>query len=144
MNQTRTKSFSWILIICLGIIACKKTSLFTEIDARFKKLDDVFVEEFKNEKRVIENNTEQNLNAGEAKTGRYGTLLVLDVWEFPQADDSKRNYEALVEEEKRNTPREYDQTKANEYRYQFVRGSGVAGEIFTIKKLLFRVLGENK
>ncbi|MBV6494460.1 MAG: hypothetical protein LDLANPLL_02493 [Turneriella sp.] len=137
------KIYLTIFVIAF-LVSCKKSSVFTEINASFKSLDDVFVEEFKNEKRNVEKNTEANFGAHEAKTGRYGTLVVLDVWEFASESESKQHYEALTNEEKNNTPREYDQTKSNEYRYQFIRGSGVAGEIFTIKKLLFRILGENK
>jgi hypothetical protein len=45
--------------------------------------------------------------------------------------------------EKQNNPREFDQTRASELRYKVVRATGIAGEIFTVKKVLFRILGEN-
>ena len=78
------------------------------------------------------------------QSGRYGTSLSLDVWEFASETDSRQAYETLVAAEKANRPREYDQTKSGEYRYMCVRATGVTGEIFTVKKLLFRILAENK
>jgi hypothetical protein len=126
------------------VLSCKKSSLFTEIDANFKSLDDVFIAEFKNNIKHVEKNSELSLDAKEAMTGRFGTLLSLDVWEFGGDAESKQAYETLVGVEKQNTPREYDQTRAAEHRYIFIRSTGIAGEIFTVKKLLFRILAENK
>lgn len=126
------------------LVSCKKSSLFTEIDASFKSLDDVFIAEFKNQPKQVEKNTELTLDAKEAKTGHFGTLLSLDVWEFASDAEAKQAYETLVGAERQNTPREYDQTRAGEYRYTFVRQAGVAGEVFTAKKILFRILAENK
>ena len=135
---------SWILI-CLLFVSCgKKSALFTEIDANFKSLDDVFIAEFKNQPKQVEKNSDLALDAKEAMTGRFGTLLSLDVWEFGDEGQSKSAYETLVGVEKQNTPREYDQTRAGEYRYTFVRGTGIAGEVFTVKKILFRILADNK
>jgi hypothetical protein len=126
------------------LFSCKKSSIFTEIDANFKSLDDVFITEFKNQQKQVEKNSELTLDAKEAKTGHFGTLLSLDVWEFGAESDAKQAYETLVGTEKQNTPREYDQTRSGEYRYTFVRQTGVAGEVFTAKKILFRILAENK
>lgn len=133
-----------LLISLLLLASCKKSSIFTEIDANFKSLDDVFVDEFKNQPKFVEKNTELSLDADTAKTGRFGTLLTLDVWEFSSEADAKKSYETLAAVEKQNNPREYDQTRTQEYRYRFVRAVGVAGEIFTVKKILFRFLAENK
>lgn len=133
----------WLAFLLLGA-ACKRSSLFTEIDASFKSLEDVFVAEFRNEPRHVEKNSELSLDAVEALTGRYGTLLTLDVWEFKNENDCKTAYGTLTGIEKQNQPREYSQTRAAENRYQFVRQLGVAGEIFTIKKILFRILATNK
>ncbi len=133
-----------ILMAALSLVSCKKSSLFTEIDASFKSLDDVFITEFKNQQKQVEKNTELTLDAKEAKTGHFGTLLSLDVWEFGADADAKQAYETLIAAEKQNTPREYDQTRSGEYRYTFVRQTGVAGEVFTAKKILFRILAENK
>lgn len=132
------------LVIPFALGQCKKSSLFTEIDANFKSLDDVFIAEFKNQPRQVEKNAELSLDAKEALTGHFGTLLSLDVWEFASETDAKQAYEALTGIEKQNAPREYDQTRAKEYRYTFVRATGVAGEIFTVKKVLFRFVGESK
>lgn len=133
-----------LLVFFVVTAACKRTSLFTEIDASFKSLDDVFIPEFRNESRHVEKNSELTLDAAEALTGRYGTLLTLDVWEFASESDCKAAYETLTGIEKQNGPREYSQTRAAENRYQFVRQLGVAGEIFTIKKVLFRILATDK
>lgn len=133
-----------ILLLSLLILNCKKSYIFTEIDAGFKSLDDVFVAEFKGQPKLVGKNEELPLNAATAMTGRYGTTLALDVWEFGSENDSRQAYETLVAAEKANSPREYDQTKSGEYRYMCVRASGVTGEIFTVKKLLFRILAENK
>jgi len=133
-----------ILAALLLICACKKSSIFTEIDASFKSLDDVFVEEFKSSKKQIEKNTELTLDADTAKTGRYDTKLTLDVWEFNSDDDAKKSYETLAAIEKQNQPKSYDQTKSGEYRLRYTRQTGVAGEIFTVKKILFRFLAEDQ
>ena len=133
-----------ILFLIVSIFNCKKSYIFTEIDAGFKSLDDVFVAEFKGQPKAVGKNEELPLNATTAMTGRYGTTLSLDVWEFGSENDSRQAYETLVAAEKANSPREYDQTKSGEYRYMCVRASGVTGEIFTVKKLLFRILAENK
>ncbi|MBX3721455.1 MAG: hypothetical protein KF713_06410 [Turneriella sp.] len=138
----RAKYF--VLLLILNLIYCKKSSIFTEIDASFKSLDDVFIAEFKNQPKQVEKNTELTLEAKEAKTGHFGTLLSIDVWEFADDAQAKQGYETLAGAERQNAPREYDQTKAGEYRYTFVRSTGIAGEIFTAKKILFRILGENK
>lgn len=132
------------LTFSLTLTNCKKSSLFTEIDANFKSLDDVFITEFKNQPKQVEKNSELSLDAKEALTGHFGTLLSLDVWEFGSEADAKQAYESLMGIEKQNGPREYDQTRAKEYRYTYVRATGVAGEIFTVKKVLFRFIGENK
>ncbi|MBS0619643.1 MAG: hypothetical protein JSR44_15770 [Spirochaetes bacterium] len=137
----------WIVFCALILTAlthCKRSTIFTEIDASFRVLDDVFVSEFKGQPRTIEKNTTLDLSAKEAKTGRFGTLLTLDVWEFGDAAEAKQGYETLVATEKQNVPREFDQVRSNEFRYSFVRVSQIAGEIFTVKKVLFRILGENK
>lgn len=133
-----------ILFLALTILNCKKSYIFTEIDAGFKSLDDVFVAEFKGQPKFVGKNEDLPLNAQAAMTGRYGTALSLDVWEFGSENESRAAYETLVAGEKANSPREYDQTKSGEYRYMCVRASGVTGEIFTVKKLLFRILAENK
>lgn len=133
-----------ILLLSLLILNCKKSYIFTEIDAGFKSLDDVFVAEFRGQPKLVARNDELPLNAATAMTGRYGTSLSLDVWEFASETDSRQAYETLVAAEKANSPREYDQTKSGEYRYMCVRATGVTGEIFTVKKLLFRILAENK
>lgn len=133
-----------IILLLITLVACKKSYIFTEIDAGFKNLDDVFVTEFKGQPKQTGKNEEQSLGAATALTGRYGTILTLDVWEFGSDTESRQAYETLVQQEKQNNPREYDQTKSGEYRYMCVRASGVTGEIFTVKKLLFRILGENK
>ena len=133
-----------ILLLSLLILNCKKSYIFTEIDAGFKSLDDVFVAEFRGQPKLVAKNEELPLNASTAMTGRYGTSLSLDVWEFASETDSRQAYETLVAAEKTNSPREYDQTKSGEYRYMCVRATGVTGEIFTVKKLLFRILAENK
>lgn len=138
------KRISVALALALALAMCKKSSLFTEIDANFKSLDDVFITEFKNQPKQVEKNSELSLDAKEALTGHFGTLLSLDVWEFASEADARQAYEALVSIEKQNTPREYDQTRAKEYRYTYVRATGVAGEIFTVKKVLFRFIGESK
>ena len=132
--------------ICFALLAssCKPSSVFTEIDASFKSLEDVFVAEFRNENRQVEKNTELALDAAEALTGRYGTTLTLDVWEFKSEADCRTAYDTLTALEKQNQPREYNQTRANESRYQFTRQTGIAGEIFTIKKVLFRILATDK
>lgn len=130
--------------LAFSFAACKKSSIFTEIDASFKSLEDVFIAEFHNESRQLEKNTELSLEAKEALTGRFGTTLTLDLWEFGSDADSKQAYETLTALEKQNGPREYDQTRAAENRYFFVRQTGIAGEIFTIKKVLFRVLAVDK
>ncbi len=70
-------------------------------------------------------------------------VLTLDVWEFNSDSDAKAAYETLTAVEKQNSPREFDQTRANELRYKVIRATGIAGEIFTVKKVLFRILGEN-
>lgn len=133
-----------ILFFSLAILNCKKSYIFTEIDAGFKSLDDVFVAEFKGQPKLVGKNEELPMNAATAMTGRYGTTLSLDVWEFGSENDSRQAYETLVNAEKANAPREYDQTKSGEYRYMCVRTSGVTGEIFTVKKLLFRILADSK
>lgn len=133
-----------ILITFVTLISCKKSSIFTEIDASFKSLDDVFIAEFKNQPKQVEKNSELTLDAKEAKTGHFGTLLSLDVWEFGDDAAAKQAYETIMGAEKQNAPREYDQTRSSEYRYTFVRQTGVAGEVFTVKKILFRILAENK
>ncbi|MFO1472826.1 MAG: hypothetical protein U1F27_17550 [Turneriella sp.] len=133
-----------ILFLALTILNCKKSYIFTEIDAGFKSLDDVFVAEFKGQPKFVGKNEDLPLNAQAAMTGRYGTALSLDVWEFGSENESRAAYETLVAGEKANSPREYDQTKSGEYRYMCLRASGVTGEIFTVKKLLFRILAENK
>ena len=135
-----------ILVIALALtfFQCKKSYIFTEIDAGFKSLDDVFVAEFKGQAKLVGKNDELPLNAATAMTGRYGTVLALDVWEFGSENESRQAYETLVAAEKANAPREYDQTKSGEYRYMCVRATGVTGEIFTVKKLLFRILADNK
>ncbi|GAB4442542.1 MAG: hypothetical protein OHK0011_24960 [Turneriella sp.] len=135
-----------VAIICmaLSVSVCKPSSVFTEIDASFKSLEDVFVAEFRNENRQVEKNTDLSLEASEALTGRYGTTLTLDVWEFRSETDCRAAYDTLTALEKQNQPREYNQTRAAENRYQFVRQTGIAGEIFTIKKVLFRVLATDK
>lgn len=138
------RKFGISLLSLSLLVACKKTSLFTEIDASFKSLDEVYIDEFKNEHKQVEKNSERPLDAKEALTGRYGTQLTLDIWEFGSDEDCKKAYEGLVQTERNDSPREYDQTRSKEYRYTFTRGSGVAGEIFTVKKLLLRFLGENK
>lgn len=136
-----------LLYVLLALTAvcgsCKRSSIFTEIDANFKSLDDVFIAEFRNEQKLVEKNTELDLAAETALTGRYGTLLTLDVWEFNSDSDAKAAYETLTAVEKQNGPREFDQTRANELRYKVIRATGIAGEIFTVKKVLFRILGEN-
>ncbi len=133
-----------LISISLIAVECKRSSIFTEIDASFKSLEDVFIAEFRNETRQVEKNTELALEATEALTGRYGTTLTLDVWEFSSEADCGRAYEALTAIEKQNQPREYNQTRATESRYQFTRQTGIAGEIFTIKKVLFRLLATDK
>jgi hypothetical protein len=133
-----------LLLMVFLAVSCKRSSIFTEIDANFKSLDDVFVAEFKNQPKQIEKNRDLTLEAREALTGRYGTLLSLDVWEFGSEEETKQGYDVLVDAEKQNAPREYDQTKGKESRYTYVRAVGIAGEIFTVKKVLFRILGENK
>jgi hypothetical protein len=133
-----------LILTALLLLSCKRSSIFTEIDASFKSLEDVFVAEFRNENRQVEKNSELTLDATEALTGRYGTTLTLDVWEFKSEADCHTAYETLTAVEKQNQPREYDQTRAAESRYQFVRQTGVAGEIFTIKKVLFRILATDK
>jgi len=124
-------------------VSCKRSSIFTEIDANFKSLDDVYITEFRNEQKFVEKNTELDLGAEAAMTGRYGTILTLDVWEFKSDNEAKQAYETLTALEKQNGPREFDQTRAAEFRYKVVRATGIAGEIFTVKKVLFRVLGES-
>lgn len=133
-------------LLCLVVLAgaCKPSSVFTEIDASFKSLEDVFVAEFRNEGRHVEKNSELSLDAAEALTGRYGTTLTLDVWEFRSEADCRAAYDTLTALEKQNQPREYNQTRAAEFRYQFVRQTGIAGEVFTIKKVLFRILATDK
>jgi hypothetical protein len=133
-----------LILTALLLLSCKRSSIFTEIDASFKSLEDVFVAEFRNENRQVEKNTDLSLEASEALTGRYGTTLTLDVWEFKSEADCRAAYETLTALEKQNQPREYDQTRAAESRYQFVRQTGVAGEVFTIKKVLFRILATDK
>jgi hypothetical protein len=133
-----------LILTALLLLSCKRSSIFTEIDASFKSLEDVFVAEFRNENRQVEKNTDLSLEASEALTGRYGTTLTLDVWEFKSEADCRAAYETLTALEKQNEPREYDQTRAAESRYQFVRQTGVAGEVFTIKKVLFRILATDK
>lgn len=136
-----------IAILLTAVLAgshCKKSYIFTEIDAGFKSLDDVFVTEFQGHAKQVAKNEETPLGAATAMTGRYGTALNLEVWEFANDDESRKAYETLVSAEKQNSPREYDQTKSGEYRFMCVRQTGVTGEIFTVKKLLFRILGENK
>ena len=97
-----------ILLLSLLILNCKKSYIFTEIDAGFKSLDDVFVAEFKGQPKLVAKNEELPLNASTAMTGRYGTSLSLDVWEFASETDSRQAYETLVAAEKTNSPREYD------------------------------------
>lgn len=135
-----------IALFFLGLLvfSCKKSAIFTEIDASFKSLDDVYIAEFKNETRQVEKNTELALDAKEALTGRFGTRLTLDIWEFSSEDQARQAYEMLTGTEKQNSPREYDQTKGKEYRYAYVRQTGVAGEIFTVKKILMRFLADSK
>lgn len=135
-----------MLILCLAltIVSCKKSYIFTEIDAGFKSLDDVFVSEFKGVQKQVAKNEELPLGAQTAMTGRFDTLLSLDVWEFANDTESRQAYESLVNNEKQNSPREYDQTKSGEFRYMCVRATGVTAEIFTVKKLLFRILADNK
>lgn len=134
----------FITLILSNLAFCRKSSLFTEIDANFKSLDDVFIAEFKNQAKQVEKNSELTLDAKEAITGRFGTLLTLDVWEFSSEDVAKQAYETLTALEKQSSPREYDQTRGKEYRYSYVRSTGVAGEIFTVKKIAFRILAEGK
>ncbi len=131
------------LFACANLISCKRSSIFTEIDANFKSLDDVFIEEFRNQTKFVEKNTELELGSEAALTGRYGTLLTIDVWEFKSESDCQQAYATLTALEKQNNPREFDQTRATELRYKVVRATGIAGEIFTVKKVLFRLLGEN-
>jgi len=131
-------------LLFTALMGCKKSTIFTEIDASFRDLDDVFVSEFKGQPRAIEKNTALDLGAKEAKTGRFGTLLTLDVWEFGDTATARHGYEVLVATEKQNAPREFDQVRSSEFRYSFVRETQIAGEIFTVKKILFRILGENK
>lgn len=133
-----------LLLFLIATLHCKRTSIFTEIDASFKSLEDVFIAEFRNEPRQVEKNTDLTLDAAEALTGRFGTALTLDVWEFKDDADCRAAYETLTGIEKQNQPREYDQTRSKEFRYRFVRQTGVAGEIFTIRKVLFRVLATDK
>lgn len=132
-----------LVLLAAAVVSCKRSSIFTEIDANFKSLDDVFIAEFRNEQKLVEKNTELDLAAETALTGRYGTLLTLDVWEFNSDSDAKAAYETLTAVEKQNAPREFDQTRANELRYKVVRATGIAGEIFTVKKVVFRILAEN-
>lgn len=132
------------LLTVLSLAHCKRTSLFTEIDASFKSLDDVFVDEFHDQKKSVEKNRDLSLDAEEALTGRFGTLLSLDVWEFKNDADCKQAYLTLVDIEKQNGPREYDQVQSSESRYTFTRQMGIAGEIFTLKKILFRILATDK
>jgi hypothetical protein len=138
------KSVVTIIGFALLLIHCKPTSVLTEIDASFQSLHDVFVAEFQNESRQVEKNSELTLDAKEALTGRYGTTLTLDAWEFRSEADCRTGYEMLTALEKQQQPREYSQTRASEYRYQFIRQTGIAGEIFTIKKALFRILATDK
>ena len=123
---------------------CRKTSLFTEIDANFKNLKDVYVQEFQGHPHSITQNSELDLDAKEALTGHYGTVLSLDVWEFASEEESKKAYETLYAVEKEKNPREYSQTREKEYRFQYVRETGVTGELFTVKKILFRFLAEDR
>lgn len=138
------RRFFGIICISLSAAVCRPSSVFTEIDAGFKVLDDVFIAEFRNENRQVEKNAELSLDASEALTGRYGTTLTLDVWEFKSEADCRTAYDTLTAIEKQNQPREYSQTRAAEYRYQFVRQTGITGEIFTIKKILFRILATDR
>ncbi len=142
--KTNRKILTLFLLTVLPLAHCKRTSLFTEIDANFKSLDDVFVDEFHDQKKSVEKNRELALDAEEALTGRFGTLLSLDVWEFKNDADCKQAYSTLVGIEKQNGPREYDQVQSSESRYTFTRQMGVAGEIFTLKKILFRILATDK
>jgi len=123
---------------------CRKTSLFTEINANFKNLKDVYVPEFLGQVQSVSSNTELDLGAKEALTGHYGVALSLDVWEFTTEEACKNSYETLYAIEKEKNPREYDQTKNKEYRFQYVRETGVVGELFTVKKILFRFLAEDR
>lgn len=134
----------FVLIAALLLCACRPASVFTEIDASFRSPRDVFVAEYRNESLQVEKNTELSLEATEALTGRYGTTLTLDVWEFKSENDSRAAYDTLTALEKQNQPRDYNQIRASESRYQFARQTGIAGEIFTIKKVLFRVLATDK
>jgi hypothetical protein len=68
------------VLLSLNSFSCKRSSLFTEIDANFKSLDDVFIQEFHSQQKFVEKNTELELGSETSLTGRYGTLLALYVW----------------------------------------------------------------
>ncbi|MCS6971823.1 MAG: hypothetical protein NZL89_02265 [Leptospiraceae bacterium] len=124
--------------------ACKEKTVLAELDASFQSIEEVFPQEFRNEQRELEKNTELTLGAKNALSGRYGTLLSADAWEFSNDADCRNAYETLVALEKEQKPREFQQTHAQENRYRFTRQTAIAGEIFTLGKALFRILATDK
>lgn len=140
-NQVCLIGFIIPLLIQIG---CSKPVIFTELDISFRSIEEIFPDDFRNEKKSVEVTDSEVTGFTEFKRGRYGQSVALEVWEFTDQNLSRAKWEEIVNAEKKRNLTDFTRINGKELRFDYIRETGPSGMVWTNKMFLFRVLGETK
>ena len=147
MLRLKTAGIFFLLIFAIALSSCSKSKIFTEIDFSFKSLDDIYPLKFVGLDAEIRKSIpgyRKGLQCEDYRLGGFGAKASLEVCQCSDSGNCKKNWDYLVEQKREEKLTDFSEVSGNEWRFDYVEESGIAGLIWTNKSFLFQAEAESE